>query len=111
MVADLHPSSSGAAFNLDGTLAKTGGTGTTVIGCDFNGDGAATINVASGTLAFNGLSNNFSDVISGAGTFSIGGGGTDAIDTGTTIKTSGWTITHAGTDVTLNEGLKHSRHF
>jgi autotransporter passenger strand-loop-strand repeat protein len=107
----VDPSSSGASFTLNGTLAKTGGTGTTVIGCDFNGDGAATISVASGTLAFNGLSNNFSDAISGAGTFSIGGGGTDAIDAGTTIKTSGWTITHAGTDVTLNAGLSYSGTF
>ena len=107
----VDPSASGAAFNLDGTLAKTGGTGTTVIGCDFNGDGAATINVATGTLAFNGLSNNFSDVISGAGTFSIGGGGTDAINTGTTINTRGWAITHADTDVTLNEALSYSGTF
>jgi fibronectin-binding autotransporter adhesin len=104
----VDPSSSGASFTLYDTLAKTGGTGTTVIGCDFNGNGGATINVASGTLAFDGLSNNFSDAIAGAGTFSIGGGGTDAIDTGTTINTSGWTITHAGTDVTLNAALSYS---
>src|SRR3984957_1116342 len=107
----VDPGASGAAFTLDGTLAKTGGTGTTVIGCDFNGNGGATINVAHGTLAFDGLSNNFSDAISGAGTFSIGGGGTDAINTGTTINTSGWTITHADTDVTLNAALSYSGTF
>jgi hypothetical protein len=57
-------------------LAKTGGSGTTVIGCNFNPDGGAgTIRVATGTLAFNGLVSNFYGPISGAGTFSIGGGG------------------------------------
>ena len=107
----VDPSSSSASFTVYGTLAKTGGTGTTVIGCDFNGNDAATINVVSGTLGFNGLSNNFSDVISGAGTFSIGGGGADAIDIGTTINTRGWTITHADTDVTLNVALSYSGTF
>ena len=34
-----HPGSSGASFTLYETLAKTGGTGTTVIGCDFNPNG------------------------------------------------------------------------
>jgi autotransporter passenger strand-loop-strand repeat protein len=107
-LAAVDPSSSATSFTLDGALAKTGGTGTTVIGCDFNGNGAATINVALGTLAFDGLSNNFSDAITGAGTFSVGGGGADAINTGTTINTSGWTITHADTDVTLNVALSYS---
>jgi autotransporter passenger strand-loop-strand repeat protein len=105
-----QPSSSGASFTLYETLAKTGGTGTTVIGCDFNpnGNGSGFIRVAHGTLAFNGLVSNFYEAISGAGTFSIGGGGTDAIDTGTTINTRGWTITQADTDVTLNVALSYS---
>ena len=108
-----QPSASGASFTLYSTLAKTGGTGTTVIGCDFNpsGGSAGFITVAHGTLAFNGLISNFYETISGAGTFSIGGGGTDAIGTGTTIDTNGWTITHAGTDVTLNVALSYSGTF
>jgi hypothetical protein len=66
-----QPSSSGAAFTLYDALAKTGGTGTTVIGCDFNPNGGAgTIKVATGTLAFNGLVSNFYGAISGAGTLS-----------------------------------------
>ena len=67
--------------------------------------------MATGTLAFNGLSSNFYDAISGAGTFSIGGGGADSINAGTTINTSGWTIAQAGTDVTLNVALSYSGFF
>jgi hypothetical protein len=104
-----QPSSSGAAFTLYDALAKTGGSGTTLIGCDFNPDGGAgTISVAIGTLAFNGLISNFYGAISGAGKLSIGGGGADSINAGATIKTRGWTITQAGTDVTLNVALSYS---
>ena len=110
-----QPSFSTAAFTLDdalANLAKTGGIGTTVIGCEFNPDGGAgTISVATGTLAFNGLISNFYGAISGAGTFSIGGGGADLINAGTTINTRGWTIAQAGTDVTLNVALSYSGFF
>ena len=100
----------GAAVSLDGgTFAKTGGAGTTVIACDFNGN-AGTISVASGVLAFDGPAY-FSEAISGAGAFSIGGAGNDAIDAGTTIDTAGWIITGANTDVTLNEALSYSGTF
>ena len=108
-----QPSSSTAAFTLYDALAKTGGSGTTVIGCNFNPDGGAgTIRVATGTLAFNGLVCNFYGPISGAGTFSIGGGGgADTLNAGTTISTKGWTIAQAGTDVTLNVALSYSGFF
>ncbi len=106
------PSASGAAFTLYETLAKTGGGGTTVIACNFNPDGGAgTIKVATGTLAFNGLVSNFYGAISGAGALSIGGGGADSINAGTTINTKGWTIAQAGTDVTLNVALSYSGFF
>ena len=109
------PSASGAAFTLDdalANLAKTGGIGTTVIGCEFNPNGGAgTIKVATGTLAFNGLISNFYGPISGAGTFSIGGGGANSINAGTTISTKAWTIAQAGTDVTLNVALSYSGFF
>ena len=96
-----------------GTLAKTGGTGTTVIGVNlyyylYGGDG---IVVDVGTLAFDGHESSFEGPISGAGTFSLGGGGADEIDSSTTIATSGWTITDAGTNVTLNESLSYSGTF
>jgi hypothetical protein len=107
-----QPSSSGAAFTLYDALAKTGGSGTTVIACDFNPNGGAgTIKVATGTLAFNGLVSNFYGAISGAGTFSIGGGGADSINAGTAITTRGWTIAQSGTDVTLNVALSYSGFF
>jgi hypothetical protein len=67
--------------------------------------------VATGTLAFNGLVSNFYGAISGAGNFSIGGGGADTINAGTTISTKGWTIAQAGTDVTLNVALSYSGFF
>jgi hypothetical protein len=111
-------STSIAVFALfGGTLAKTGGTGTTVIGIDFNEYGGPVshqnglINIASGTLAFNGLLNNFYSVISGNGTFSLGGGGADALYDGTAITTGGWTITGAGTDVTPGVPLSYSGTF
>jgi hypothetical protein len=110
-----QPSASGAAFTLNdasANLAKTGGIGTTVIACEFNPNGGAgTIKVATGTLAFNGLVSNFYGAIFGAGTFSIGGGGADSINAGTTISTKGWTIAQAGTDVTLNVALSYSGTF
>jgi autotransporter passenger strand-loop-strand repeat protein len=110
------PNSSTAEFTLDDAsaiLAKTGGIGTTVIGCQFNpwGGAAGTIKVATGTLAFNGLVSNFYGPISGAGTFSIGGGGAAWIYAGTTISTKGWTIAQAGTDVTLYAALSYSGFF
>ena len=107
------PGASFAAFILNGVLAKTGGIGTTVIACKFNpyGAGAATISVATGTLAFNGLISNFYGPISGAGTFSIGGSGAASIYSGTTISTKAWTITQSGTDVTLNTALSYSGFF
>jgi hypothetical protein len=108
-----NPGASFAAFSLNGVLAKTGGIGTTVIACNFNpyGAGAATIRVATGTLAFNGLISNFYCPISGAGTFSIGGSGAASINAGTTISTKTWTITQSGTDVTLNAPLTYSGFF
>ena len=103
---DDLPQNSGATFDNYGTLEKTGGSGTTVIACDFYSDDDGSINVETGTLAFDGLSNNFwyISTISGAGTISLGGGGQDAIYSGT-FTTAGWTITDAGTVATLYEAL------
>jgi Hint domain len=106
------------AFTNLGTLAKTGGTGTTVIAIGFNNNGfsGGAIDVNSGTLAFDGPNASdgasvFSGAVSGAGTFSLGGGSADQIDSGTTISTAGWTITDAATEVTLNTLLNYSGTF
>ena len=100
-------------FTNWGTLEKTGGTGTTTIDMPFNyygGNGPIVINA--GTLAFDGATNNFAGSISGAGTFTLGGGGTDAINSGTSIATqTAWTVTDAKTVVTLNESLSYSGTF
>ena len=101
-------------FSNYGTLAKTGGTGTTVLDVGYFNPYATSsgaIIIDSGTLAFNDLQGWFYGSISGAGIFSLGGGSADAINSGTTITTSGWTITDAGTDVTLNESLTYSGTF
>ena len=108
-------------------VTKTGGTGTTVIGVPVYFSTNTAIVVMTGTLQFDGGEalisgelhselnqagpNVFAGSISGAGIFSLGGGGTDDIDSGVTITTSGWTITDAGTEVTLNESLSYSGTF
>ena len=108
------------AFDNEGTLAKTGGTGTTDLAINYNlygGGGFIIIDVgtlsfdAPDTLEYSGYNNIFSDTISGAGIFSLAGGSADAINSGTSIASSGWTITDAGTDVTLNESLSYAGAF
>jgi len=100
---------------VDGTIAKTGGTGTTVIAVDVNANFGSVV-VATGTLGIDGPNNVFTTnslgtSISGPGTISLGvdptiGTALDAINTGTTITTGGWTI--AGAAVTLNEALTYA---
>jgi hypothetical protein len=110
----VDPSQSAAEFTDYGKLVDNA-SGTTVmpISTYFQNFGSGLISVASGsTLAFNGLSNQFYGPITGTGgTFSLGGGGTDSINSSTTISTSAWTITDAGTDVTLNETLTYAGTF
>src|SRR5262249_21988145 len=59
-----------ATFVNAGTLAKTGGNGTSFVDTNFSGAGA--IQVGTGTLDFRGPNNTFSGAISGAGQFAIG---------------------------------------
>ena len=113
----LMPAAAGPTVEITayGTLAKTGGNGTTVVGVDVNHTG--NINVAIGTLAFNGSSagpaggSRFSSSVTGAGVFSLGGGGSDQIESGATISTAGWTFTDANTNVTLQEALSYAGAF
>ncbi len=119
-----------AFFTNYGILEKTGGTGTSYLFIPYDeayglayGTGGSII-IDTGTLAFNGPNGIFEDTISGAGTFSLGGGGSDAINadfvydiaTGahnnvSTISSGGWTITDTNTVVTLNEVLTYSGNF
>ncbi len=60
--------------NYEGTLAKTGGTGTSHFGASY-ATTAGTISVSTGTLEFDGSSNTFSSgTISGTGTIAFGAG-------------------------------------
>ena len=100
--------------NNGGTLKKTAGSGTSAIAASFqDGNAAASaIQVATGTLQFNGASNNFvAQTITGAGTFTIGGGGASAIGAGTSIGTAGFVIGAGGTTVTLAESLAFAGSF
>jgi hypothetical protein len=116
-IAEENPNQGSSAnfTTFGGTLAKTGGTGTTVIGVTYDryGGSAGDIVVDTGTLAFDGPTiNNFDyQVISGPGTFSLGGGAADAIGTSTTITTGGWLINGSGTDVTVDAALSYAGAF
>ena len=116
-----------AAFTNYGTLATTGNSGTTVVEVAYwnsyydpasdNLGGTGLVSVAAGTiLAIDATGNGdiaayFDNPFSGAGTLSIGGGGNDQIESGTTIATGGWIISGTGTEVTLNEALSYSGTF
>jgi hypothetical protein len=112
-------STSGARFDLmnNGVLAKTGGTGTTQLGINFDPnagpgqDQGGTVDIVTGTLAFDGFVNNFHSEVTGAGVLAIGGGGTDSIGNGTTVSAGGWIIKDAGTDVTLDVPLTYTGAF
>ncbi len=92
-----------------GSLQKTAGSGNSVIGVSVTDTG--TISVANGNLQFNGPSNSFNGAISGAGQFTIGGGGVDSINSGTTIATNGFNVVDSGTVVTLGENLNFANTF
>ena len=97
-----------------GSLTKTAGTGTATITANLQGSGgsAALIAVSVGTLQFNGASNNFAaQAITGAGTFTIGGGGASTIGAGTSIGTAGFVIGAGGTTVALAESLAYAGSF
>src|SRR6266480_3939388 len=73
--AQIGVNSSGRAnFQNSGTLAKTGGTGTSHISASFTGGGI--VAVTTGTLEFDGPSNTLSGTISGTGTIAFGAGNT-----------------------------------
>lgn len=92
-----------------GTLAKTGGAGKATIDVGLTDTGA--ISVGAGTLGINGATNTIAGAISGAGTISFGGGGSTAINVGTSITAAGWTVTDAGTNATLNLALSYGGTF
>ncbi len=92
-----------------GTLQKTAGGGNSIVGVSVTDTGA--ISVANGNLQFNGPSNSFAGAISGAGQFSIGGGGVNIIAPGTTVTTGAFGVYDNGTVVTLGQNLTYANTF
>jgi hypothetical protein len=68
----VNPPLGAGDFENDGTLAKTGGTGTSRIFASVTNN--RTVSVSTGTLEFDGPSNSFSGTISGTGTVAFGAG-------------------------------------
>lgn len=99
--------SANSTFVNQGTLAKTGGSGTSTVALDVTDTG--TIAIASGTLDFDGPVNSFAGAISGAGQLLLGGGA-DKISGGTKITTASLTIDN-GAAITLAENLTYAGTF
>ncbi len=72
-----------------GLIAKTAGTGTSLVSIDVFTTG--TVSVATGTLDFAGTSSQFSGPITGAGTFELDGVGA-TLEAAATISVAHWTL-------------------
>jgi hypothetical protein len=92
-----------------GLLAKTGGGGIAEITDSVTSLGS--IAIGHGTIDFDGLTNNFSGAISGAGHVSFGaynqGGSTDTFESGMTLSTGSVLIAGSNTTVFLAENLTY----
>ncbi len=102
-----------AQFVNAGTLEKTGGTGTSLIGVDVTDTGAIVVATA-GTLEFGGPQNSFAGAISGAGQFELGGvpgSVSNTIANGARITAATFTITGLPALVTLDENLSYAGTF
>ena len=99
----------GGSFTNAGTLAKTGGTGTTLVYATVTSTG--TVTAASGTLEFDG-GGSFGGTISGAGTVAFGNYnnlGYASIAAGTTVSVANLLID--GGQLTLNESVAYAGAF
>ena len=81
-----------------GTIAKTAGTGTSLV--EINVEQQGVTNVATGTLAFDGESSSFSGAINGAGTFELESATT--LDSGAKLNVANWSITGGTTTLAVN---------
>jgi hypothetical protein len=96
------------SFTNLGAMAKTAGTGTSVVGIDVTSSGTVAANT--GTLAFHGPSNSFSGAFRGAGQVAFTGGDT-TIAPGAVATVASLSETGAGTNVTMGENLTYARAF
>jgi hypothetical protein len=102
----LSGSAAGNHFTNAGMLAKTGSGTTSTIAVSTADTGAITI--ASGaTLAFGGPSNSFAASIGGAGTVSFTGG-SSALNSGTTVATTKWSISGGKVSLGTGESLSYT---
>ena len=104
----LAAGSTGPRFTNVGAMAKTAGTGTSVVAIDVTSTG--TVTAKTGTLAFDGPTNSFSGAFKGAGEIAFTGGDT-TIAAGATATVAGLAETGAGTNVTLDENLTYAHTF
>lgn len=114
LVDDAAITSTGGTFdNAGGVLAKTAGTGTSTIDMAIvDASGArGRIEIASGTLEFDGVDDFRAQTISGAGSLALGAGSHSVIEPGTTIATSGFSVSGAGTSLRLGENLSYAGSF
>jgi len=89
-----------------GTIAKTAGTGTSVVSIDVEAEGAVIVNT--GTLDFDGASATFSGPISGAGVFELDSAAA-TIAQGASLSVADWTL--AGGVTTLGQSLTYAGDF
>jgi hypothetical protein len=101
----LAAGSSTPLFTNDATMAKTSGSGTSVVAIDVHD--LATVKVAVGTLAFDGAANTVGGTIVGAGAFVLGGGNT-TIESGATAAVAALSVSGAGTHVTVDDALSYA---
>ena len=105
----LGAAAASSFVNLAGaTLEKTAGSATSQIRPDVTDNGA--VEIATGTIEFDGANNSFAGAISGTGNFALGGNGDDTIASGATIASGGFSIA-AGALVTLGENLAYAHNF
>ncbi len=98
--------SAGPDINGMGTIAKTAGTGTSVVSIDVEAEGAVVVNT--GTLDFDGAAATFSGPISGAGVFELDSAAA-MIAQGAALSVADWTL--AGGVTTLGESLTYAGAF
>jgi fibronectin-binding autotransporter adhesin len=100
-VADLSESGAGTTLIIDEALAYAG---------DFSqGAGSTTVVLKGDEFSLTGTAS-LSGKTSGAGTLALAGGSA-TIDGGATLSVSNWSISGAGTDVTLDENLRYAGSF
>jgi hypothetical protein len=101
----LGAASTGGFVN-DGLLVRTATGAISNVHVDFASTG--TVQIASGTLAFEGAVNSFAGTVTGAGTLSLAGGAT-TLGPGLSLGVGAIAISGAATTVVLDENLSWSK--